>query len=898
MRQLIAALVGLFLAAVVLPVAGGRVQANPARADTVSLPTAAPDDRVYTLPPAADWPAWAHIGPSSGTVRHVAATGSDSTGTGTVAQPFRTVQHALDAANPGDEVAIAAGEYPGAVRIRQPNITLRGALGTHKPHIFVPNTTESGNEIAVQIDPDADGTRLIGLDIEGGYYYAVSCETKWDWGDPSDRSGATQLVIAYNNVHHSGRDAFKIKPNCDDVLIANNTIHHTGARDDSNAEGIDNVNGDRMLVFDNHIYDIATNGVYFKGGAADVRVERNLIQRAGAGSSPDSSGAGILVGFDTDVEFFDRVQNPEMYEAVRGRVMNNIIDGTTASGIGVYAAVDSLVAHNSIRGCCRDYHAGLYFGITLQSWEPEGLRPPSRSVTLWGNLVGIANAGGRDLGSSIRYMADDELGELAGYEGMPVMDYNVYSAVSPPVEFVDSRPTTAYDAPGLPGWAAHIGAESHSQAASFTLGSDWVPTVQLPVDPQGRYALPTDFYGNPRPSTPIAGAVQSTPTPLPDPPLFNATAPVRVADTRAGEPVGFPVTKVSLSGGTTLAVPVAGTFGVSTDAVAVALNVTAVDPAGEGHLRVFPCGGPMPNASAVNYARGETVANSAITRVGTGGAVCVFAATNTHLVVDLTGWFPAGSAYSALPPQRIADTRVGQPVSFPAAKQRIAGGDVLVMPVAGAFAVPADAQAVVLNVTAVAPVAPGHFRVFPCDSAVPNASHLNFAAGQTVANTVVVAPGANGGVTPGGAVCILTTATADIVVDLTGWFPAGSGFGATPPVRVTDTRVGQPVALPVVKQRVAAGTTLSIPMAGTFGVPVDATAVVLNVTAVDPLNAGHVRAFPCGSPVPNASNLNYVARQTIANTTIVRPGAGSVCVYTSATTDLVVDLNGWFPRSP
>lgn len=884
MYRLIAVLLSVALATVFAPVATGT-------AATSVVPAASPADRVFALPAASDWPSWAGIGASAGAVRHVATTGSDATGTGTLARPFRTIQWAVDSSSPGDEVQIAAGDYPGGVRIRQPNITLRGALGTAKPRIIVPTATEAGNEIAVEIDPDADGTRLIGLEIEGGFYYGVSCETKWDWGDPADRSGANRLLIAYNNVHHSGRDAIKVKPNCDDVLIANNIVHHTGVRDDSNAEGIDNVNGDRMVVLDNHFYDIATTGVYFKGGAADVRVERNLIERVGAGVSEDSVGAGVLVGFDTDVEYFDLAQNPGMYEALRGRVMNNIIDGTTMSGIGVFAAKDSVIAHNTIRNCCRDYHAGLYFGITLQSWEPEGLRPPSRNVTMWGNLVGVTSADGRDLGSSIRFMDSDELGQLSAYVGMPAMDYNVYDAASPPVEFFDGRPGTAYDAPGLPGWAAHIGGESHSQAVDFTLGAGWVPSVKLPVDPQGRYALPTDFFGAPRPATPTAGAVEGAPAP-PDPTaLFTAVAPVRVADTRPGQPVPFPAVEQALIGGQVLRVPVAGAFGVPADASAVSLNLTTTGAAGPGHLRVYPCGAAMPNASTLNFAAGQTVANASLVRVGTGGTVCIYAATTTHVILDLNGWFPARSPYAPAVPQRIADTRIGQPVAFPAVKQQVVGGEVLTVPVAGTFGVPPDAAAVVLNVTVARAVGPGHLRVYPCGSTAPNVSTLNYAAGQTVANGAVVRPGA------GGAVCLLAATATDVVVDLGGWFPTGSGFGSVAPVRVADTRIGQPVAFPSVKQRVSGGQTLAVPVAGSFGVPGTAQAVVLNVTAAGPADAGHLRVFPCGlSPVPNASTLNFGAGQTVANTAVVRPGTGgAVCIYAVATTDVVVDLTGWFP---
>ena len=42
-------------------------------------------------------------------------------------------------------------------------------------------------------------------------------------------------------------------------------------------------------------------------------------------------------------------------------------------------------------------------------------------------------------------------------------------------------------------------------------------------------------------------------------------------------------------------------------------------------------------------------------------------------------------------------------------------------------------------------------------------------------------------------------------------------------------------------------------------VPADADAVMLNVTAVGPVAAGFLTVFPCGSPRPIASNVNYVA---------------------------------------
>ena len=87
-------------------------------------------------------------------------------------------------------------------------------------------------------------------------------------------------------------------------------------------------------------------------------------------------------------------------------------------------------------------------------------------------------------------------------------------------------------------------------------------------------------------------------------------------------------------------------------------------------------------------------------------------------------------------------------------------------------------------------------------------------------------------------------------------------------------------------------------MAGRGGVLGDASAVALNVTAVDPGGAGYVTVWPCGSSQPNASSLNFEAHQTIPNLVIAKLGSGGrVCVYTSAATHLLADLEGQFSAS-
>ncbi len=87
-----------------------------------------------------------------------------------------------------------------------------------------------------------------------------------------------------------------------------------------------------------------------------------------------------------------------------------------------------------------------------------------------------------------------------------------------------------------------------------------------------------------------------------------------------------------------------------------------------------------------------------------------------------------------------------------------------------------------------------------------------------------------------------------------------------------------------------------MPVTARFGIPEDAAAASLNVTVVQPSSVGYITVFPCGSPRPTASTLNYVAGQTIPNAVLTKTGdGGRVCIYTTASIHLLVDVAGWFP---
>ncbi len=214
--------------------------------------------------------------------------------------------------------------------------------------------------------------------------------------------------------------------------------------------------------------------------------------------------------------------------------------------------------------------------------------------------------------------------------------------------------------------------------------------------------------------------------------------------------------------------------------------------------------------------------------------------------------------------------------------------------------VPTNARAVALNITGVGPVAAGFATVWPCASPRPDTSNLNFVAGDVVANSVIAPVG------PDGAVCFYSSVGTDFLVDIAGWFPAGgasSTFEELTPRRVVDTRTG--VGAPIGKVASASplrvrlgGAAIPQPGGGSVTIPADAAAVAVNLTAVDTAAAGFATVWPCAAPRPNASNLNFGARDTVPNTVIAPlDDNGEFCVFMDKPGHVLVDVAGWFPAS-
>ena len=173
------------------------------------------------------------------------------------------------------------------------------------------------------------------------------------------------------------------------------------------------------------------------------------------------------------------------------------------------------------------------------------------------------------------------------------------------------------------------------------------------------------------------------------------------------------------------------------------------------------------------------------------------------------------------------------------------------------------------NLTVTGATAAGYATAYPCNAARPLASNINYVAGQTVANFAAVHTD------DAGDFCVYTSTGTHVLFDQTA---ETTEVSANTPVRKLDTREGETPVRP------GAGSVTKV------HTDAPSKTVLGNLTVTGTAAPGYVTAYPCDTDRPLASNINYVAAQTVANFTTVRTdAAGDFCVFTTAPTHLVFD---------
>ncbi len=370
---------------------------------------------------------------------------------------------------------------------------------------------------------------------------------------------------------------------------------------------------------------------------------------------------------------------------------------------------------------------------------------------------------------------------------------------------------------------------------------------------------------------------------------FVPVTPCRLVDTRAN---GAPLAAGSTRSFTILqsGCSIPGT------AQAYSLNVTVVPQGPLPYLTLWPAGQTQPVVSTLNALTGNVTANAAIVPAGADGAVSVFAAGATDVILDIDGYFDDSSgatSYKLYPttPCRVADTRSiasqfggpsmdnSQPRDFP-------------IPLSNC-GIPAWARAYSLNVTAI-PLTDylGYLTTWPTGSAQPGVSTLNSWTGKVVANAALVPAGSNGSVS------VFVTDPSNVILDINGYFgqPGGTGelaFYPLVPCRVVDTR-GAEGQLGGPEMEAQTTRSFALPEGG-CSVPSTAAAYSLNVTVVPDGPLPFLTAWPAGAAKPLVSTLNSFDGSVVANAAIVPAGTnGAMSIYVTNRTHVILDINGCF----
>lgn len=453
---------------------------------------------------------------------YVSPNGNDSND-GSESKPFKSLQAAIDKLDPAKnaEIILRGGTYESKeIKFRTSNIYLHSYPGEWAVIKAVTNIEDISSCLWFR-EPGTSNVTLENLEIIGGYYYGIKLESNWDddRSVPYDkRKGISNVKILNCKIHDTGRDCIKITPGCKDIQVLNCEIYRSGIgpanKDAQNAEGIDNVNADRMIVRNCYFHDIATNALYAKGGAKDCIFEQNLLMNCGEG--------GLVAGYlDTDSEWFNLAINPTYYESINIIIRNNIVVNTKREGIGLYAALGAQVYNNTLVNVASDAGSAALMVARGEIYgTPTGDKyPKCKDLKVINNIIVQA-------ASAKGYMA-----RLRGQvEGSNDFSSNYYYRSSGTLQFRIDKNEDDYDTfEGFNNWKTQSKLDGNSLNADPKIDIQYHLSSASPCIGAGKVLgslVEKDYDGGARGSKTDIGADQAnngTALTIPPPTLANGT---------------------------------------------------------------------------------------------------------------------------------------------------------------------------------------------------------------------------------------------------------------------------------------------------------------------------------------------------------------------------------------
>jgi hypothetical protein len=821
---------------------------------------------------------------------------SVDTGTGTQANPYCSVQDAVNAAAPGDTIEVTGDTGYSSntpVKVTTSDISIVGIggqawLDTDDSTAAltldgVTGVTVSNMMLTSYGGPTVDIVGSSGITIDSSYVIQEFPVTGGVDSVAID-GGSSGITLSRTYLDTggwtAGSDAVAVASGASDIDLASDVLSDSGIVA-TGVNGLD-VTGDTVQRG-------CSSGIDIEGASTGVSLENNLLEDAVAGA--DSTGT------PASCNTLDQPWAPDV------TVSTDASAGTTADYNDFYAGTDTTDPY-SWAGTAYPTLAAFRSGATQGAHDTTDTVAPSRvnfRANQWSGVDALLGTGSAAINSA----NPDAPGALKSdfYGTSP---YTARGAI----QYLSLNPTLAVGLSGedTSAYGISLKATIHTDtSATVFLTVSWGDGTTTQSDATGTETDPltheysalgvytvtatlSDTYGNVVTNSGQAETAGSD---------YFAYGPTRVLDTRSGN--GAPKAKVAAHGTVHLAI-VGGS--IPKTATAAVLNVTVTNPTQTGYITAYPDGGTRPTTSNVNFVAKQTVPNQVIAPIGSDGKIALYNGSpgTVDLIADISGYFgdSPGSGYTAITPYRLVDSRngtgkprgqLGGQSSFAA---QVAGNDHGVLPGSGI-------TAVALNVTSVGARSAGYFTVYPDGTSLPTTSNVSFSWDQTIANSVIVPVGKdgkiriyNGGWNP-----------SDVVVDVVGYYSAASRSAYLPmePTRYLDTRSKTTWKNGPLRP----GWYIYMPISN--GYP-DVTSFVLNTTVTDTRGRGYLSVTPDPNslqdyqngwetypPKPSTSTLNWTEGQTVPN--LVQAGTGSYGVVdfwnnSTGNLDLIVDAFGYY----
>ena len=379
-------------------------------------------------------------------------------------------------------------------------------------------------------------------------------------------------------------------------------------------------------------------------------------------------------------------------------------------------------------------------------------------------------------------------------------------------------------------------------------------------------------------------------------PLSN---PVRILDTRTNS--SFECSGDTPQSGQTTVFPLENVLndGIPASAEGVVLNVTAISTTTSGYLTVLDAGNnepTLPGVSSLNYSPGIAISNQVDVGLNNTPDIAIYASSGpVDIIVDVEGYFSStglNGAFTVISsPTRIYDSRTMGHQLLTGTKTPI---PITTNSVLFPNGPPSNLVAIAINVTAVDEVSPGYLTIWNANSQNPQTSNVNYFTGVPIAGLEIVPVSSSSGT-----IEIYTSSTTDALIDVEGYFvnpqPCVSTNGSfcIPPGIAILSSPERIVGTLTSTVTIQGNSSLTVPM-GSVG---PSSVAILNVTVTNGLSSGYLTVYNSDNQLPLASNINWVANETVANAAYVQvSSSNTITIFngSSNSVDVLVDLYGEF----